>query len=224
MLFFDPYLDKGLAKLVGIVEKAAGTIAAFSPDMTPSVQLRNDLNQVNLWMKITAFLRDDYLVSRWAWVLGIISFGSVYVYIALLFSFVYFGIAKVSAISYSWLDSLVASLFIPLFATELPKTLPLRLVAGIHCVLVLTVGISTFFSFLQRRLAVVRTTATTLYEKLVDEAFQKKVSVVGAKIAESPLKPSQGQTGIQVNSTAQDQTLTKRKKSRRSMNDPREDF
>jgi hypothetical protein len=79
MLFFDPYLDRGLAKLVEIVEKAANTVAAFTPDMTPSAQLRNDLNQVNLWTKITAFLRSDYLVSRWAWVLGIISFGLIYV-------------------------------------------------------------------------------------------------------------------------------------------------
>lgn len=198
MLFFDPYLDRGLAKFVEIVEAAANTVAAFTPDMTPSPQLRNDLNKVNLWTKVTAFLRDDYLVSRWAWVLGIISFGFIYVYFALLFSFVYFGIARVSGISYSWLDSLVASLFIPLFATELPKTLFLRFVAGMHCVLVLTVGISTFFSFLQRRLDVVRTTARALNEKLVDEAFQRKVSVVGAKLAESPLGSPQGQTGIQV--------------------------
>ena len=216
MLFFDPYLDKALAKLVEIVEKAASTVAAFSPDMTPSAELRNDLNQVNISMKITAFFKDDYLVSRWAWVLGIISFGFIYVYIALLFSFVYFGIARVSGILYPWLDSLVASLFIPLFATELPKTLPLRFVAGIHCMLVLTVGVSTFFSFLQRRLGVVRTTATTLYEKLADEAFQEKVLVVGTKIAESPLKPPQEQTVNQVKTLPQEQRQAKRKKSRRS--------
>jgi hypothetical protein len=202
MLFFDPYLNKAIARLFEVIERAANTIDAFTPDTNPSSELKNDLNQINVWLKITDFLRDEYLVSRWAWVLGIISFGLIYVYIALLFSFVYVGIARVSGISYPWASSLVASLFIPLFATELPKTFSLRLVGGIHCVLVLTVGISTFFSFLQRRLFAIRTAATVVNDKLIDEAFQKKVTIVGTKLAESPAKSPQGQMEIQVGKQA----------------------
>jgi hypothetical protein len=189
MLFFDPYLQKILSRLFGRVDQAVATIEAFTPEMNPSSQLKEELNQVNVWTKITAFLKNEYLLSRWAWVLGIMSFGIIYLYIALLFSFVYVGIARVSEISYPWTSSIVASLFIPLFATELPKTAPLRFFGGVHCVLVLTVGVSTFFSFLQRRVFVVRTAATVVHDKLVTVEFQQKVSLVGATLAKQPAQP-----------------------------------
>jgi hypothetical protein len=197
MLFFDSQLKKAIARVFDVVGSAADAVDTFTPGTTPSNELRNMWNQVKTWKLITDFLRDKYLVSRWAWVLGIISFGSLYTYIALLFSFVYFGIASVSGISYSWVDSLVSSLFIPFYATELPKTFILRLLAGVHITLVLTVGIGTFFSFLQRRLFMIRTAATVVNDKLIDATFQEKFLILGTKLAESPANSPQEQTGTQ---------------------------
>lgn len=160
---------------------------------------------------VTGFLRDEYLLSRWAWVVGIMSFAAIYIYMALLFSFAYFGIAKVSGIAYSWTDALVASLFIPLFATELPKTIPLRLLGGIQFTLAVVIGVGTFFSFLQRRLFMVRTAATVVNDKLTEDAFQEKFKILGTKLAESPTNASPQQVQAQEESTA----IKKKKKKKR---------
>jgi len=136
-------------------------------------------------------------VSRWAWVLGAVSFGAIYVYIALLFSFAYFGIARVSGITYPWADSLVASLFIPLFARELPKTNLFRVLGGIHFSLTVTVGIGTFFGFLHRRLFAIRTAATVANDKLIDKAFQEKFLILGTVLEVSSGNPPQKQAHVQ---------------------------
>jgi hypothetical protein len=74
----------------------------------------------------------------------LVSLGSRYVYIALLFSFTYYGIARVSGVLYSWTDALIASLFIPFFVTELPKLPVFRILGGLHCSLILAIGFGTF--------------------------------------------------------------------------------
>jgi hypothetical protein len=211
MLFFDPYLKRAISNLFDVVGHAIDVVAAFTPETAPSNELRTTWNQLKGWKAITSFLRNEYLVSRWAWFLGAISFGSLYIYVALLFSFAYLGIARVSGISFSWAESLVASLFIPLFATELPKTIYLRLLGGVHCFLVLTIGIGTFYSFLQRRLFAIRTAATVINDRLIDETFDAKFSVLGTKLSESSAKSPQEPTVAQ----AQIQTkVGKKKKSK----------
>jgi hypothetical protein len=191
MLFFDPYMKRAIAKIFDIVGNAVDAIDAFTPDTTPSQELKTKWNEVKTWKMITGFLRDEYLVSRWAWVLGAVSFGVIYVYIALLFSFAYFGIARVSGISYPWSDSLVASLFIPLFAKELPKTILLRVLGGLHFSLAVTVGIGTFFGFLHRRLFAIRTAATVVNDKLIDKIFEEKFLILGKKLEVSPAPQKQ---------------------------------
>src|ERR1700687_2724350 len=197
MLFFDPYMKRAIEKMFDIVGNAVDAINAFTPDTTPSQELKARWNEVKTWKMITGFLRDEYLVSRWAWLLGAVSFGAIYLYIALLFSFAYFGIARVSGISYPWADSLVASLFIPLFAKELPKTISLRVLGGIHFTLAVTIGIGTFFGFLHRRLFAIRTAATVVNDKLIDKIFEEKSSMLGAKLAVQPGNPPQRQPPVQ---------------------------
>jgi hypothetical protein len=191
MLFFDPYMKRAIDTMFTIVGNAADAVDAFTPDTTPSQELKNRWNEVKTWKMITSFLRDEYLVSRWAWVLGAVSFGVIYGYIALLFSFAYFGIARVSGISYPWPDSLVASLFIPLFAKELPKTIVLRILGGIHFSLAVTVGIGTFFGFLHRRLFAIRAAATVVNDKLIDKIFEEKFLILGKKLEVSPAPQKQ---------------------------------
>jgi len=182
MLFFDPYMKRGIERMFTIVGNAKDTIDAFSPGADPPQDLKTRWNEAKTWKAITGFLRDEYLVSRWAWVIGTLTFGAIYVYIALLFSFVYFGIARIEGAPLSWINALVDSLFIPLFATELPKIAVLRILGGVHFTLALTVGIGTFFSFLQRRLFAIRTAAAVVNDSLIEKAFQEKFVLVGAQL------------------------------------------
>src|SRR5208337_835441 len=108
LLFSDPWLRKvGPALLTGLTT-ALAALAAVTSDAAATNELKNLWNQLNLWKKILNFLTDSYLLSRWAWFLGIVFLGSIYIYIAVLFSFAYYGIARVNGVSYPWSDALVS--------------------------------------------------------------------------------------------------------------------
>ena len=188
ILFSEPWMEKLGKVLLGVIETAVAGIAVVTPDTSPTPELKNFFNQVKVWTKIVNFLKDPYLVSRWAWILGIMFFGFVYVYIAGLFSFAYYGIARVSGVAFPWSDAAVASLFIPFFISELPKVLALKLVAGLHCVLVLAVGIGTLINFIQRRLRSIHVAAMNISDRLSDQAVREKFIILEAKLATTPPK------------------------------------
>jgi hypothetical protein len=186
ILFSDPWMEKVGNAFLGTIEKALAGIAVVTPDTTPTAEQKNFLNQIKIWTKIANFLKDPYLVSRWAWVLGVMFFGLVYVYVAVLFSFAYYGLARVNGVAYPWLDAVVASLFIPFFISELPKLLILKFVAGLHCVLVLAVGIGTLINFIQRRLRSIHLAATNISDRLSDQVIRENVIILEAKLAPTP--------------------------------------
>jgi len=186
LFFSDPWLRKAGATLIAGIDTALAGIAIVTPDTSPTQELKNLWNQLNLWTKVIPFLKDSYLVSRWAWLLGILFFGSLYAYIAVLFSFAYYGIARVNGVSYSWPDALVTSLFIPFFVAELPSVLVLRALGGLHCALVVGVGIGTFVNYVQRRLRSIHAAAMTISERLADQNIREKFLILEAKLATTP--------------------------------------
>lgn len=186
VLFSDPWLKRLGGSVRTTIETALAGIAVVTPDTSPTPELRSSWNQVNLWVKVVNFLKDPYLVSRWAWFLGIVFLGCIYVYIAALFSFAYYGIGSVSGVSYSWPDALVASLFIPFFVSELPKVLVLKLFGGLHCALVIAVGVGTFVNFIQRRLRSIHTAARDISDRLADQTIRDKLLILEAKLAAKP--------------------------------------
>lgn len=193
MFFFDPYLERAIDSILATVEKAVNAVSIFNPEAEPSDELKNTCTQIKGWKLILGLLKNNYLVSRWAWVLSVASFVLIYVYFAALFSFVYLGMAKVGHVGLSWGNALVSSLFIPLFAADLPRTIAFRLVAGIQVVLVLAVGFGTFYSFLQRRLNMVLKAAAMVNGKLVDRVFEERLSALDKVVADRPATPVLGQ-------------------------------
>ena len=186
LFFSEPWLKKVGTAVLTPIETAIAGISAVTPNSSPTTELRNLWNQLNLWSKVVDFLRDPYLVSRWAWVLGILFFGSIYAYMAGLFSCAYYGIARVANVSYSWPDALITSLFIPFFVPDLPKVVALRLLGGLHCVLVLAVGIGTLVNFIQRRLRSIHTAAVDINKRLSDQNIREKYLILEAKLATVP--------------------------------------
>jgi len=183
LLFSDPWLKKFAPALLAGLNTALSALAAVTSDVAPTNELKNLWNQLNLWKKILDFLKDPYLLSRWAWVLGIVFLGAIYTYIPVLFSFVYYGIARVSGVPYSWPDALVASEFIPFFVSELSKLIAVRLLGGIQCLLVVAVGIGTIVNFLRRKLDAIRRAATEYSDRLADESIQAKYQILEQKFS-----------------------------------------
>ena len=183
LLFSDPWLRKvGPALLAGL-NTAFAALAAVTSDAAPTNELKNLWNQLNIWRKILDFLKDSYVLSRWAWFLGIVSLGFIYIYIAVLFSFAYYGIARVNNVSFLWSDALVSSLFIPFFVSDLPKMTAIRLLGGMHCLLVVAVGIGTVANFLHRKLDAVRSTATEYCDRFADQSVQEKYRILEQKFS-----------------------------------------
>lgn len=188
LLFSEPWLKKYGPVLFAGLNQALAELAELTPD-AQSDGLKRLWGQLDLWRKILDFLRDPYLMSRWAWVIGFVGFASIYLYVSALFSFAYFGIARVSGITYPWPDALVASLFIPFYVADLPKLLSIRLLGGIHCLLVLAIGFGTVFNFLRRRLDAIRRAADDLSDRL-DKGVREKQTILEARLPSSaPFAP-----------------------------------
>jgi hypothetical protein len=121
-----------------------------------------------LWQTITNVelgvlaLNDESLVSRWAALLCGVFLGCVYVYMAFVSSFVYYGIERLTGYGDTWPQLLVTSLFIPFLLTDLPKVVALRLLGGLQCAFILSVGIGTITRYLRSYVHSLRTVATVV--------------------------------------------------------------
>jgi hypothetical protein len=183
LLFSDPWLRKIGEILPSGLNNALAALAAVALDAAPKNELQNLWSQLKTWRSILAFLKGPYLLSRWAWVVGILFFGSIYIYIAFLFSFAYYGIARVGGVFYSWPEALITSLFIPFFISDLPKILAVKLLGGIHCLLIVVVGAGTIVNFLRRKLDAIRRAATELSDRFADQSIRDKYVILEEKFS-----------------------------------------
>jgi hypothetical protein len=141
----------------------------------------------NTWTSIAGirtgllFLQNGQLVSRWVVVLGSAFLGCVYIYLALLFSFAYYGIARVQSVALTWPDSFVTSLFIPFAFGDLPRNVWLKLVGGIHCTTILAVGTGTIINYVTRKAEELRKVAIGLNERFADEEVRARLLILEEK-------------------------------------------
>jgi len=182
-LFFPaPWLRKiGTPLLQGLVS-VVDKIANMTLD-APAQELQNLLNQFRLCRSVLDFLQNSYLLTRWAWLIGGVVIGTLYIYVSLLFSFAYYGIARVSHVSYAWRDAFLASLFIPFFITELPKLFWARLLGGAHCLLVVTISVGTIVNFLRNKLEALRVAAAGYSQRFADDNVQAKYIILEQRFA-----------------------------------------
>lgn len=72
LLVFSPWVGESLKKLGSALltplNNALVALTAVTRDASPTNELRNLFNQLKIWRQILEFLRDPYLLSRWAWV------------------------------------------------------------------------------------------------------------------------------------------------------------
>jgi hypothetical protein len=186
LFFLDPWLRKIGKALLTPLEQILAGLDAVTPETMPTKELKNLWSQFGVWQKIIDFLKDRYLVSRWAWVLGILFMASIYTYIAVLFSFGYYGIARVNGVSYSWPEALVTSTFILIFVKELPKILAIKVLAGLHWLLVFGISIGTIVNFFRRQVDSIRETATELSDRMDERKTREKYLILEAKFSTTP--------------------------------------
>jgi hypothetical protein len=188
-LFSRSWLEKIGAALYTRLNVMLGMLAAVTPKTEVTKELRDLWRQLGLWERVARFLGNKYLLSRWASLLVGAFYVCIYIYIALLFSFVYFGIARVCGLDLPWSEAAVDSIFIPVYVTELPKTFFMRFAGGVQWTLVVVVGFGTVWNYFHKRLNAVHTGAMEIGGLLTDEEVRARY-----KLLESKVKPTEATT------------------------------
>jgi len=185
-VFSKSWLAKIEAGLRTVINVTLDKLSILNFDSASIAELKNLWNQIRGFEAAVRFVEDSPAFSRWLWLFcgGVLL--SMYLYFAFLFSFAYFGIARVAETPFSWSESLVVALFVPFFVTELPNVIPLRILGGIHCTLVVTVGIGTIVNYFRRRLESLRSVAATLSVRLAAEETRAKYLVLQQRVEAGP--------------------------------------
>jgi hypothetical protein len=174
-----------LANLEGRIRENTDALLAKISCVTRETEATPDLR--NTWTNLSGIkmgmllLQNGQLVSRWAAVLGSAFLGCIYLYLAVLFSFIYYGTAHVQRVALSWPTSFVTSLFIPFAFGDLPSNFWVKLVGGIHCTVILAIGAGTVINYVTRRAHDLQKTAIVLSRRFADEEVQARLLILEEK-------------------------------------------
>jgi hypothetical protein len=181
-LFSRSWLEKIGTALYNQLNVMLNTLATVTPKTEVTKELKDLWQQLGWWQKVARFLGNKYLLSRWASLLVGAFYVCIYLYMAVLFSFVYFGIARISGLSLPWSEAAVDAIFIPVYVTELPKTAFMQVAGGVQWILVVVVGAGTFWNYFQKRLEAVNSAAIEISDTLADERVRARYNLLGSKV------------------------------------------
>src|SRR5579872_5599752 len=92
-LFSGPWFEKVGQGIREATENTLEKLAMVTDESPPSKELENLWNQIKLFEKGVRFLENKAVVSKWTWFLCGVVLATVYIYLAVIFSFAYYGIA-----------------------------------------------------------------------------------------------------------------------------------
>jgi hypothetical protein len=148
-------------------------------------EITEDLRSV--WSGLVALqlavslLHNRRRVMQWAMLITLLAVAGVYIYVGVLFSFGYYGVARWEGVAIRWRDLAVVSLFIPISYTNLPKTVAIGLLGGIHSVWVLLLGVGTIVGYMRRKLDSVYETTSLLSTQLQQDELRAKLVAMNEK-------------------------------------------
>ena len=183
-VFSRSWLEKVGAAIHTRLNDMLSMLASVTPNTEVTKELKDLWQQLGLWERVARFLGNKYLLSRWASLLVGAFYVCIYVYVALLFSFVYFGIARITGLNMPWSEAAVDSIF-PVYVTELPKTFFMRFAGGVQWSLIVILGLGTFWNYFHKRLEAVHASAIEIGGLLTDETVRERY-----KLLESKVKPA----------------------------------
>ena len=175
--YINRYIDQNMIK-ISTARNAAVT-----------QEVKNAWIALRALLKGVAYFRDRRRVAQWTVFLGCVAFVIIYGYLALLFSFTYYGIARLQNITWGWSDALVTSFFLPIAYTDLPHTKLLRLAGGVQWLCVVALGTSTIIGFFRQQLEAFHGIAENIGRRFEQDEVKTTIVVVNEKLAaESPQK------------------------------------
>jgi hypothetical protein len=100
---------------------------------------------------------------------------------------VYYGLARVQSVPYTWSSALVESLFIPAAYTDLPANACIKLAGGIHWIVVVALGFGAIFAYFQKKLSEVCGVAQLIRGRLEIPEIKLKLDVLEQKLRTPPI-------------------------------------
>lgn len=113
---------------------------------------------------------------------SLLIFIGAYIYVGIIFGFLYYGLARIQSIPYTWAEALVTSLFIPAAFGDLPRNAWIKFFGGVHWLLVVVAGLSTFVAYMQKRLNSIYRVVDDLSIRLADEELSRKLAQFNEKL------------------------------------------
>jgi len=173
-------------------------IKNYADDLISQVLLAKEITQdfQKVFFSITALeiglslLRSRRRVVQWTMYLGTLFFLGIYMYLALIFSFAYYGVARAVNIPYDWTTSIVNSMFMPLTFGSLPSSNWIRALGGVHALAVLALSIGTIFGYIRQKLDSLHDVADELSKRLEEAEVRAKVAEMREKFQAAPSPPS----------------------------------
>jgi hypothetical protein len=157
------------------------TVAAASEEARDKATEAAVRNLVGIRLGI-GLLKNRQRVTQFFIGASLIIFVVAYAYIGILLSFAYYGLARVQNIPYSWTEALVTSLFIPAAYGDLPHNVWIKLLGGIHWLLVVVSGIGTLVGYLRKRLNTIYHVVDGLSVRLEEQELSTKLELLREKL------------------------------------------
>lgn len=182
-LFSAKWFTKIIQAMADGIEANLAKLESITNDCAPTPELNSLWNTIQGYPKVFGFLKDGALISQWAWILCGAFLTIVYLYLAVLFSFAYYGIGRINGTAFAWPEALVTSIFIPFYVADLPHILAMRILGGLHCAILLAASIGTLAGYVRRRLKSLHTVATIVSVRFEDEKLRQKYDILQKKFA-----------------------------------------
>jgi hypothetical protein len=176
------FLARAATSVSTFLSDTINKVTNLNFEVTPLTELKNLWNQIKGFKIVLEFVSKSTFFARLAFGIGLVSLICAHLYFAAIFSFVYVGAAKVAGLTLTWPDSLTTSLFILAYVGDLPKTLMLRVLGGIHFMLFLTLGAGTVVSYFRRQLEPLRSAFVSMNMRLSEDGLQDKLIILQTKV------------------------------------------
>jgi hypothetical protein len=175
------YLDGAERRILGYVIGAIGQIMQESGDAEPSQDTVKTVSRLALWRGACFFASNYNGFSFWLLLVGVGLYLLMYARVSFLFAFVYFGLCKLQGQHLGFLDSMMGSLTMPFSFTDFPRTWPVRLMEGIHTLVLLTIGIGAVRAYIRRKISSLSGAARKVWERLDDDAVRQKMTEIARR-------------------------------------------
>lgn len=171
------WIDNFQANTGRELSKLRDVIASSHANST-SEDLRKSILSLKGFKRVLDIACDKKLMTRWIIALSLFLSVPYYVYISLLCSFGYFGIARFFNIVWTWHEALVDALFMPFAWTDLPHNSAIRILGGIQGSALLYFGFTAVFSKINEKVAGLSSALEKIRDDFEDESIKTKLVVI----------------------------------------------